>query len=255
MNSAKPLPISKRITFRILVTTVTGLALTLMAIGYTLLLSWQLEGGGAAINEAGSLRMRSYRLALILEHAQSGTTVQQELLEFNRTLSDLQTGDPKRPLFLPTTNAIREQVRKVQSDWEQKIQVNALTVVAQNDLTKKQAALSNYTHELPIFVQSINQLVSLVEIELAEKTTWLRLCQTALIFMSLAASVALLYLLYLWIVGPVIRMQAGIARMSEDDLGVRLPIENEDEFGVLAQALIKWPITCKACIERLKSGS
>jgi two-component system nitrate/nitrite sensor histidine kinase NarX len=31
-------------------------------------------------------------------------------------------------------------------------------------------------------------------------------------------------------------MQAGIARMSEDDLGVRLPIENEDEFGVLAQA-------------------
>ena len=54
--------------------------------------------------------------------------------------------------------------------------------------------------------------------------------------MSLAASVTLLYLLYLWIVGPVTRMQSGIARMSKDDLSVRLPIETEDEFGVLAQA-------------------
>jgi two-component system nitrate/nitrite sensor histidine kinase NarX len=236
MNTAQPLPISKRITFRILVTTVIGLALTLMAIGYTLLLSWQLEGGGAAINEAGSLRMRSYRLALILEQKQDGSVVEQELREFSRTLADLQTGDPKRPLFLPTTNAIREQVRKVQNDWEQKIQVNAIATQMQNDPVARQVATENYKRELPIFVQSINQLVSLVEVELAEKTTWLRLCQTALIFMSIAASVALLYLLYLWIVGPVTRMQAGIARMSEDDLGVRLPIENEDEFGVLAQA-------------------
>ncbi len=236
MNTANQLPIGKRLTFRILMTTVIGLALTLAAIGYTLLLSWQLEGGGAAINEAGSLRMRSYRLAMVLEHPPAGSSAAQELREFNRTLSDLQNGDPKRPLFLPQTLAIREQMRRVQQDWTQLIEVNANKAAVELDPQSKQVALQKYAAELPGFVNNINQLVSLVEIELEEKTTWLRLCQTSLIFMSLAASVALLYLLYLWIVGPVTRMQAGIARMSKDDLSVRLPIETEDEFGVLSQA-------------------
>ncbi|MDO9194214.1 MAG: type IV pili methyl-accepting chemotaxis transducer N-terminal domain-containing protein, partial [Undibacterium sp.] len=235
MNSVQHLPVGKRLTFRILVTTLVGLALTLAAIGYTLLLSWQLEGGAAAINEAGSLRVRSYRLAVVLEHV-SQTTAGEELAQFNSTLSDLQEGDAKRPLFLPTTTPIRNQMRLVQNDWVQRMQVLAKKTMQETDVVSKQQALHQYTEALPSFVDNINKLVSLVEVELSEKTAWLRLCQTALIFMSLAASVTLLYLLYLWIVGPVTRMQSGIARMSKDDLSVRLPIETEDEFGVLAHA-------------------
>lgn len=234
MDSAQLLPIGKRLTFRILLTTLIGLVLTLSAISYTLLLSWQLEGGAAAINEAGSLRMRSYRLALVLEHA--GSTAQDELAQFERTMADLQMGDPKRPLFLPTTSDVREQMRLVQSEWRERMQAYAKTALQENDARNRQQALQRYTEALPAFVENINKLVSLVEFELSEKTSWLRLCQTMLIFLSLAASVALLYLLYLWIVEPVTRMQAGIARMSKDDLSVRLPIESEDEFGVLAQA-------------------
>ena len=33
----------------------------------TLVLSWRLEGGAAAINDTGSLRMQTYRLSLLLE--------------------------------------------------------------------------------------------------------------------------------------------------------------------------------------------
>lgn len=236
MNSLNVIPMGKRLTFRILLMTVVGLLLTLAAIAYTLLLSWQLEGGGAAINEAGSLRMRSYRLVQILEHPLPGTDILAELEEFDRVLADLQTGDPRRPLFLPQTVSIRTQVLDVQHDWQRSMRPALLHIAAMSDPQKRQQALANYVQGLPEFVGSINRLVSLVEVELAEKTTWLRLCQTALIFMSLAASVALLYLLYLWIVGPVTRMQSGIARMSKDDLDVRLPIETEDEFGVLAHA-------------------
>jgi len=240
MNVSQSLPIGKRLTFRILLTTLVGLALTLAAIAYTLLLSWQLEGGGAAINEAGSLRMRSYRLAIELGQSiatpSGDNKAMQSMEEFDRTLADLQAGDAKRPLFLPVTASIRAQMRHVQNEWLQDIRIGAQRVLEETDPARQQAALASYVKKLPGFVDSINQLASLVEIELAEKTTWLRLCQTTLIFMSLAASVALLYLLYLWIVGPVTRMQAGIARMSKDDLSVRLPIETEDEFGVLAQA-------------------
>lgn len=238
MNTSQELPIGKRLTFRILLTTLIGLAFTLLAIGYTLLLSWQLEGGAAAINEAGSLRVRSYRLAVVMEHL-SSSAAEDELAQFNNTLNDLQQGDAKRPLFLPITRPIREQMRVVQNDWELGMQVLARQTLQENDAAAKQQVLGEYTKALPGFVDNINKLVSLVELELSEKTAWLRLCQTALIFMSLAASVTLLYLLYLWIVGPVTRMQAGILRMTKDDLTVRLPIESEDEFGVLAQGFNK----------------
>ncbi len=38
----------------------------LVAIGMTLYTSWQLEGVAAAINDAGSLRMRSYRIGNLM---------------------------------------------------------------------------------------------------------------------------------------------------------------------------------------------
>jgi two-component system nitrate/nitrite sensor histidine kinase NarX len=236
MNEMYIIPIGKRLTFRIVLMTIIGLVLTLIAIAYTLLLSWQLEGGGAAINEAGSLRMRSYRLLQTIEHQLPGSDVRSELIEFDRVLEELQVGDPRRPLFLPQTVAIRDQVKQVLNDWNEVMRPEMAHIEQIEDKQQRQEAIAKYSLSLPRFVNQINRLVSLVEVELAEKTTWLRLCQTALIFMSLAASVALLYLLYLWIVGPVTRMQAGIARMSKDDLDVRLPIETEDEFGVLAKA-------------------
>jgi two-component system nitrate/nitrite sensor histidine kinase NarX len=236
MTPFQVLPIGKRITFRILLTTVGGLLLTMLAIGYTLLLSWQLEGGAAAINEAGKLRMLSYRMALVLEDFSSAAQIDSELEKFNNILLDLQNGDAKRPLLLPATPAIQSQMQLVRSTWQQQIQHNARAAAGGVDEGTRQQAVRQYRAGLEAFVDNINQLVSLVEVELSGKTTWLRLCQTALIFLSLAASITLLYLLYLWIIGPVNRMQAGIARMSEDDLDVRLPIETEDEFGVLALA-------------------
>ncbi|MFZ6771316.1 type IV pili methyl-accepting chemotaxis transducer N-terminal domain-containing protein [Undibacterium sp. SXout7W] len=239
MSNPALLPVSKSITFRILMTTIIGLSMTLIAIGYTLLLSWQLEGGAAAINEAGSLRMRSFRLALTLEHAQQRQEIETELEQFNSTIADLNSGDAKRPLFLPANTDIMVQMQKVQKGWQEHMQKDAVTALHEQDAQRRIAAVTKFREALPPFVDDINRLVSMVEVELAGKTTWLRLCQTILIFMSLAASIAMLYLLYLWIIGPVNRMQAGIARMSEDDLSVRLPVETEDEFGVLALAFNK----------------
>ena len=48
-----------------------GSALLLMAfasIGLTLWVTWQLEGGAAAVNEAGRMRMQTWRMAQTLAH-------------------------------------------------------------------------------------------------------------------------------------------------------------------------------------------
>lgn len=232
----QPLPPYQRLTFRILLMTLVGLGLTMTAIGYTLLLSWQLEGGGTVINEAGSLRMRSYELGLAMENGQERSDIQHHIERFSQILALVQTGQPGEPSFVAATGPIHEQLLRVQDQWRQRMQVHARAVQEADDPALRQQALDRYLQELPDFVGDINLLVAYVEADLTGKTTWLRLCQTALIFLALAASIAVLYLLYLWIVGPVRRMQAGIARMSQNDLDVRLAVESGDEFGQLAQA-------------------
>lgn len=230
------LPLRQRLTFRILASTLIGLMLTLSAVGYTLLLSWQLEGGAAAINEAGTMRMRSYKLLSQISLNAAPQALQDELNEFRQTFMLLHKGDPQRPLFLPASPAIQQQLNDVEKRWQQEIQRYTEAVLNAQDMPQRQAALSVLRDHIPLFVGNINLLVSAVETELAEKTTWLRLCQTALIFMSLAASVAVLYLLFLWIISPVNRLQQGIALMTQNHLDARVEVDSEDEFGELAKA-------------------
>jgi two-component system nitrate/nitrite sensor histidine kinase NarX len=54
----------RSLSTKLLMLTIAWLLLAMTSIGYTLVLSWKLEGGAAAINDAGSLRMRSYHIAL-----------------------------------------------------------------------------------------------------------------------------------------------------------------------------------------------
>jgi hypothetical protein len=63
--------------------------IAMTAIGFTLFVSWQLEGGAAAINDAGKERMRTYRIAFLLtQHAQQATPllendIRQEVRRFD----------------------------------------------------------------------------------------------------------------------------------------------------------------------------
>jgi two-component system nitrate/nitrite sensor histidine kinase NarX len=59
---AKPGKISRKI-FSVLL---AFFLIATSAIGMTLLISWQLEGVAAAINDAGSQRMRTYRIGHLM---------------------------------------------------------------------------------------------------------------------------------------------------------------------------------------------
>ena len=61
---AKDFTLKKKLTF-------IGAALLVLAmfsITFTLWVTWKLEGGAAAINEAGRMRMQTYQLALLANH-------------------------------------------------------------------------------------------------------------------------------------------------------------------------------------------
>ncbi|MFX1695673.1 type IV pili methyl-accepting chemotaxis transducer N-terminal domain-containing protein [Paraburkholderia sp. A1RO-1] len=225
-------PFRRRLSTRIVVLSTVVLAIVLTMIGGTLWLSWQLEGAGAAINDAGSLRMRANAVAIELWESRQGSPsrLDGQIGQLNETLHQLHEGNAARPLFLPDDVLIRRQFDRVATSWHERLEP-----AAQRDRVAGVGAPSAYLALLPGFVDDANQLVVLIERENARKTAWLRTSQIALAALSCVGTVAIVYLLYLWFVVPVQRLQDGLARIEAQEFDTRLPVDTRDEFGHLAQ--------------------
>src|SRR5450759_2978760 len=74
----------------------------------TLWVSWQLDGGAAAVNEAGRMRMQSYRMALSIGTRETSALAEQ-VKEFDLSVALLHSGDPERPLFVPWDATVTER--------------------------------------------------------------------------------------------------------------------------------------------------
>ncbi len=72
------------------------LLLALTSIGLTLWVTWQLEGGAAAVNEAGRMRMQTWRLASAVQALAPPQEIEALVTEFDQSLSLLRNGDAAR---------------------------------------------------------------------------------------------------------------------------------------------------------------
>lgn len=218
-----------RLSTRIVISSVVALSLVLGMVGWTLWLSWQLAGTAAAINETGSLRMRANRIGLNLlrhdEAAQAQVVV--DLREQGRILAHFAEDMPGRPLFLSTDAPLRQQFHAVTTRWDELADL-AHEALVEGDSTA-------YLAQLPGFVAEADRLVHVLEVGNASKTTRLRILQSVLIVMACLGTMAMIFLLYRWIIRPVQTLQGGIQRMAARDFSVRVPVNNTDELGVLAQ--------------------
>ncbi len=221
-------PLRYRLSTRIVTLSGVALALFLSMIVGTLWLSWQLEGAGAAINDAGSLRMRAGNIAIQLGEMRAArpADVALQSAQLDQTLARLDQGDPVRPLFLPETPAIRVQFNVVSATWRDALK----PAIAQNGM-----APHLYLDRLPAFVMQADALVRLIEQENARKTAWLRRSQLALAALACLGTMAIVYLLYAWFVLPVRRLERGLSRIEQREFTARLQVESRDEFGHLAQ--------------------
>ncbi|MGB2833517.1 MAG: type IV pili methyl-accepting chemotaxis transducer N-terminal domain-containing protein [Methylotenera sp.] len=212
----------------------------LVAIGSTLLVSWRLEGGAAAINDAGRERMRSYRIAYLLEQYVKQPAlpllhdIDQEVIFFEKTLSELERGNSQRPLSLPKDAAVKSQMSELRSSWQNTIQPHITKILNPINANEQQVLLAQYRPMLEQYVSGINELVSMVEHSNARATTLLRFLQIALVSLALVGTILLVYMFSNMVVRPVMRLREGLGRMAAADFNVRLPVTSQDELGELA---------------------
>ena len=224
---------------------IVGLLLTFfvvasLAIGWTLHISWQLEGVAAAINDAGSQRMRTYRFGYLMSQAVGGERasldqLQQELERFDQVQRDLRQGDPARPLASPRDGAVGHRLNAVDNAWQANVRPLIVSYLEEGGHGRRLSDLQDFRGQLEGFVALINETVLAMEHSYTHDTNLLRSLQAVLVLWTVLGSFVLIYKLLHWVIRPVNILHSGIRRMSGSDLTVRLPVASEDEFGELAQ--------------------
>jgi two-component system nitrate/nitrite sensor histidine kinase NarX len=215
--------------------------IALGAICMTLAISWQLEGVAAAINDAGSERMRSYRIGHLMARVSEDKVHSQqvaglladEVKLFDKVLTDLQNGDPQRPMAPPRNQEVQQQLLAVEASWRLTVRPLVIDFLSANEAARV-GITDRYDAELDGFVSRINQLVLVMEHNYASNTNLLRTVQAALIVLAMFGTAMLIRFFLKLVIQPVQILHKGMRRMTGSDLSVRLPVSSNDELGGLA---------------------
>ena len=215
----------KKLSTRLKLLTLLWLAAATVSIVLTLVLSWRLEGGAAAINDTGSLRMQTYRLGLLLNSRAPKQEIDQFIARFDRTLTNLDRGVPARPLFLPDDEAVQHNMRQLQHTWQQDIKPWFLAVSDGHTAFDRARILP--------FIQSIDALTQSIESVNNQSLHKLRMFQLVLLALVTVSAFIMIVLLYSWIILPLSRLQDGVNAVRDGRFGVQVASGHLTEFAAV----------------------
>lgn len=204
----------------------TGLLLVALAsIGLTLWVTWQLEGGAAAVNEAGRLRMQTWRLASAIQANVPEAERRALVAKLDSSLLLLRDGDPARPLFVPWDPEVSKHFATVEATWQNQRSFWQ---------TGSPGIQSSVRNDAELLVKAIDGLVTVIEEQLSGFTTVLNLFQFVMMALAIAASVVMLYVGYRFIISPLVQVRDGLLRVKKSDFSARIDVNSQDEFGQVA---------------------
>jgi two-component system nitrate/nitrite sensor histidine kinase NarX len=216
--------VSRSLTAKLAVIGSVLLACGLASIGLTMWVTWQLGGGAAAVNEAGRIRMQTWRLVHAVQSDRAA--VPALVAEFDASIELLRAGDPKRPLFVPVTGVTRERFDAVRARWQELRVRWAATPAPEAAQLRADAGR---------FVEQIDAFVDAIEVLLARWTAILNLVQLAWIALAIGSAVVIIYAGYRFVFDPLFRLKAGLERVQHGEFDARVERVSQDEFGAVTE--------------------
>ena len=220
------------------------LLLALASIGLTLWVTWQLEGGAAAVNEAGRMRMQTWRLTNAVHAGTPVPDLQRLVGSFDDSLSLLRSGSASRPLFVPWDAQVSRQFAVVESLWQ---------VQRRNALAAPALPVDASLKAAGDFVEAIDSFVLAIEKHLARLTAILNLFQFAMMALAIGGAVVMLYTGYLYVISPLSRLRQGLGRVESGEFAARIDVDTEDEFGQVAAGFNRMAGTLESMYHGLES--
>ena len=226
-NDMKPLSFFSdglSLSARLKLLTLLWVGSALLSVVFTLLLSWRLEGASTAINDAGSLRMQTYRLAYMVGNHATERQINNQIKEFEQSLQKVSRTDAINPLLPAQRPQAYDLIQSMLViDWQSNI------------LPKLQKHTLPTNIDLYRFAGNIDLFVQALENANEENTRWLRRFQMALILMILVAAGVMIKFHYSWIIRPLEALLDGVQTIGRGGFGVAIPTGYIQEFAQVSK--------------------
>lgn len=197
------------------------MALSTMLISYWL--SEKADSDALAINVAGSLRMQTYKVALLSQQQKPAelALAQQKLLD-----------SWQHPVFYRMKHEKRllsESFRQARHSW--------LTLSPK--ISSGEVAGEELTRQIASHVALLEELVGSIQQDAEQKVRALRLVQVVALFLTVILSMVVMYWLKSRVEQPLSELTRAARRIGQGDFTSRIAAGQPDELGVLAGTLNK----------------
>jgi two-component system nitrate/nitrite sensor histidine kinase NarX len=220
------------------------LVVALISIGLTLWVTWKLSGGAAALNEAGRMRMQTWRLTSEVQAQLPAAHIEALTREFDRSMQVLKNGDASRPLFVPWDPQVRQRYAEVERLWHnQKTRFMASP-------SMDHASLVQHTNT---FLMAIDRFVLSIEDQMAGLTAVLNLFQFVMMALAIGGAVVMLYTGYMYVINPLSNLRDGLRKIESAQFSVRVDVASNDEFGQVASGFNRMAATLQSLYGNLEA--
>jgi len=205
------------------------------------------EGYAAAINQAGTLRMQSYRITSSLVHGSDYDSLSADNLttrlveEYKQRLYSPRIQDV---LAKGPSQEVIDTYRQVERQWKQLILPNLENHMRHppaDEQTPEDAAQTRHYLQLHLsrvddFVEDIHRFVAALEMDAEHKNHQLRAIQLVLLGLTFALALISLYFTKRYVLAPLQDLMACAQATRHGDFSVRSRFIGEDELGQLGMA-------------------
>jgi signal transduction histidine kinase/HAMP domain-containing protein len=218
-------------------------------------LTGQLTGVSKAIEQAGTERMRIYKLASLIQGLSPSSSerqraaIREEIARFESVIDVLYSDTPQHNTFA-SNPLLAVELQQLRDRWS--IQLKAAVELALKDGSQP-AAVQAYLNQAEDFVARWDHLVQLMEHEAAARLEKLRHRQAGFLVVFLGLMAAAFVFLHRFVREPLRHLTAGADRLAAGDLDAEILVRSNDELGQLAQTFQRMAHTIRHHIGELNS--
>ena len=206
------------------------ITLGLLSMISSMLVTESLNGDAAQINKAGALRMQAVRIsrAYFIDQSVSKEKVRAEIHTFNLNLTHLFQG---KQLENKDHEDVGLQYRTILGAWQQ---INAQSIrVKQLSPEQLIELIKSYDQ----FVNELDKLVSLLQLESEKRLSLLRLIQGITLMLVIAVASFVLFKLNRTLIGPLKQLVNVAEQAGKGNFDIKASYNRNDELGVLAHTI------------------
>ena len=194
------------------------------------------EGYAAAINQAGTLRMQSYRITSSLVHGtdyagdDSKKKTEQLIEEYTQRL---QSPRIQGVLTRGPSQNVLATYQQVEQQWQQVILPNLNNHLLYDSFDQTAPFKTRHLRLVDNFVEDIHSFVAALEIDAERKNQQLRGIQLVLLVFTFLLALVSLYLTKRYVLFPLDDLLTCAKTLRQGDFSVRTRFQSEDELGQL----------------------